>query len=177
MKDSSNNSSIIKLAIWLVFIIILVIMVKVNSKNNSDTETNDDGNVSETLSINNLNNNYKYNYLITINNEVYNYVGSKKDNKESGYLLHNGNYLYYYIENNNTYEIIDHNLIEINNLYDSIDSNLIDISYIKNEVINNNDYIVNIEELESTIVITIEYENNIYKLEYSDINLVDNIEY
>ncbi len=197
MEDGSNNktSAYIQLGIGLVFIIILVVFVKVNGVNNNDSKPqNEEKEEIKELTLDEklskLTDNYKYNYEITIGEIIYTYNGSKMGLKESGYLQINDNYLYYYKDNNYTYEVKDGGLFQIDNLYSNIDANYLDIEYIKNlikdyEYTNeDNVYTYNLENIQIIIntdkdnitSIQIINENN-YKLEYSDIGNIKEINY
>ena len=192
---SNKTSAYIQLGIGLVFIIVLVIIVKVsgvrNDENIPQNETKEEIKeltLDEKLS--KLTDNYKYNYEITIGDITYTYNGSKMGLKESGYLQINDNYLYYYKDNNYTYEVKNGGLFQIDNLYSNIDKNYIDIEYIKNLIkdkeytnednvytytIENNQIIINTDEDNITSII-ISNENN-YKLEYSEIGSIKEINY
>ena len=199
MNDENNKTSAyIQLGIGLVFIIILVIVVKVNGIKREDDipkekieETKEEiktSSVEEKLA--KLTDNFKYNYEIVIGDITYIYNGSKMGLKESGYLKINDNYLYYYKDNNYTYEVKDGGLFQIDNLYNSIDVNYLDINYIKNllkecEYTNeDNKYTYNLENMQIIIntdndnitSIMINNENN-YKLEFSDIGNIKEISY
>lgn len=197
MEDGSNNktSAYIQLGIGIVFIIILVVLVKVNGvkrdENIPQNKTKEEINeltIEEKL--NKITDNYKYNYEITIGDITYTYNGSKMGLKESGYLQINDNYLYYYKDNNYTYEVKDGGLFQIDNLYSNIDKNYIDIEYIKNLIKDkeytkeDNVYTYNLENIQIIIntsednitSIQIINENN-YKLEYSDIGNIKEINY
>ena len=197
MDDGSNNktSAYIQLGIGLVFIIILVIIVKVSGVNkdenipqNETKEEIKELTIDEKLS--KLTDNYKYNYEITIGEITYTYNGSKIGLKESGYLQINDNYLYYYKDNNYTYEVKDGGLFQIDNLYSNIDKNYIDIEYIKNLIkdkeytkednkytytIGSTQIIINTDK-DNITSIQINNENN-YKLEYSEIGSIKEINY
>ena len=183
MEDNKKMVAIIKLGFWLAFIIVLVIIVKFGNNSNKDNE-------KRLVDINDIGNNYKYKYEIKVNDNIYNYVGSKKDNKESGYLLTNNNYLYYYKENENTYSVLDGNLTLINNLYNGINVDLINVEHIKsiinniNSYKNNNIITYNVLGYQIDIIgsrdklnINILYDNIEYRLEFSDINKVKEITY
>ena len=199
MNDENNKTSAyIQLGIGLVFIIILVIVVKVNGIKREDDipkeekeETKEEiktSSVEEKLA--KLTDNFKYNYEIVIGDITYIYNGSKMGLKESGYLKINDNYLYYYKDNNYTYEVKDGGLFQIDNLYSNIDKNYIDIEYIKNlikdkEYTNeDNKYVYELENMQIIIntdndnitSIMINNENN-YKLEFSDIGNIKEISY
>ena len=110
--------------------------------------------------------------------------------KESGYLQINDNYLYYYKDNNYTYEVKDGGLFQIDNLYSNIDKNYLDLEYIKNLIkdyeytnednvytymIENMQVIINTDK-DNITSIQIINENN-YKIEYSDIGNIKEINY
>ena len=197
MEDGSNNktSAYIQLGIGLIFIIILVVIVKVSGiKKEENIPQNETKEEIKELTIddklNKLTDNYKYNYEITIGEITYTYNGSKMGLKESGYLKINDNYLYYYKDNNYTYEVKNGGLFQIDNLYDNIDTNYLNLDYIKNLIKDkeytkeNNKYIYTLENMQIIIntsednieSIIISNENN-YKLEYSEIGNIKEINY
>ena len=197
MEDGSNNktSAYIQLGIGLIFIIILVVIVKVSGiKKEENIPQNETKEEIKELTIddklNKLTDNYKYNYEITIGEITYTYNGSKMCLKESGYLKINDNYLYYYKDNNYTYEVKNGGLFQIDNLYDNIDTNYLNLDYIKNLIKDkeytkeNNKYIYTLENMQIIIntsednieSIIISNENN-YKLEYSEIGNIKEINY
>ena len=175
MEDGSNNktSAYIQLGIGLVFIIILVVIVKVSGvrKNENIPQNETKEEIKE----------------LTLDEKL----SKLTDNlKESGYLQINDNYLYYYKDNNYTYEVKNGGLFQIDNLYSNVDQNYLDIEYIKNlikdkEYTNeDNKYTYNLENIQIIInadkdnitSIQIINENN-YKLEYSDIGNIKEINY
>lgn len=197
MEDGSNNktSAYIQLGIGLIFIIILVVIVKVSGvkkeENISKNETKEEiKELSIDDKLNNLTDNYKYNYEITIGEITYTYNGSKMGLKESGYLKINDNYLYYYKDNNYTYEVKNGGLFQIDNLYSNIDINYLNLEYIKNLIKGkeytkeDNKYTYTLENMQIIIntsednieSIIISNENN-YKLEYSEIGNIKEINY
>ena len=197
MEDGSNNktSAYIQLGIGILFIIILIVVAKLSGGNTdeniSQNETKEEiKEVALDEKLAKITDNYKYNYEITIGDITYIYNGSKMGLKESGYLQINDNYLYYYKDNNYTYEVKNGGLFQIDNLYSNIDANYIDIEYIKNLIKDHeytkedNKYTYNLENIQiiidtsgdNIISIQIKNENN-YKLEYSEIGSIKEINY
>ena len=134
VKD--KTSSYIKLAIWLIFIIAMVVIIKVSGhKNNyNDKSENVEESVKEITyaeKLSQLNNNYRYNYEININNEIITYTGMKMDNREAGTKIQGDLNINYFKENGYTYEVKDGGLFQIDNLYTNIDSTLLDVNNIK----------------------------------------------
>ena len=197
MEDGSNNktSAYIQLGIGILFIIILIVVAQLSGGNTdeniSQNETKEEiKEVALDEKLAKITDNYKYNYEITIGDITYIYNGSKMGLKESGYLQINDNYLYYYKDNNYTYEVKNGGLFQIDNLYSNIDANYIDIEYIKNLIKDHeytkedNKYTYNLENIQiiidtsgdNIISIQIKNENN-YKLEYSEIGSIKEINY
>ena len=198
MKDNDKTVPIIKLSLWLIFIIVLIIIVKFGGKKDINNDVNtipETNNTIEKISFEEklakLTDNYKYSYIINIGDKTYTFNGSKMNNRESGYRLFLDEKLQYFKENGYTYEVKNGGLFQIDTLYNEIDSSLLDITNIKN-LINNQEYkieddkyIYTLDNREIIIStndnditnIEIKIGENIYNLNYSDIGKITDIAY
>ena len=181
--QTERGKAIIKLGGWFVFIIALIIFVLVSEKNANnnvidDTNSNKDE-VTETYEfllfsemINNLiNGNYEYSYNITSNNINYIYEGIKCNNEELGYKESIDKIIKYYINDQNTYQVILNEYVEITNLYEGIDTNFINLDVLFNNL---NEYLYNTVKNENTRVIT--YDKDGYKVSITtDLENITNI--
>ena len=181
--QTERGKAIIKLGGWFVFIIALIIFVLVSEKNANnnvidDTNSNKDE-VTETYEfllfsemINNLiNGNYEYSYNITSNNINYIYEGIKCNKEELGYKESIDKIIKYYINDQNTYQVILNEYVEITNLYEGIDTNFINLEVLFNNL---NEYLYNTVKNENTRVIT--YDKDGYKVSITtDLENITNI--
>ena len=181
--QTERGKAIIKLGGWFIFIIALIIFVLVSEKNANnnvidDTNSNKDE-VTETYEfllfsemINNLiNGNYEYSYNITSNNINYIYEGIKCNNEELGYKESIDKIIKYYINDQNTYQVILNEYVEITNLYEGIDTNFINLDVLFNNL---NEYLYNTVKNENTRVIT--YDKDGYKVSITtDLENITNI--
>ena len=181
--QTERGKAIIKLGGWFIFIIALIIFVLVSEKNANnnvidDTNSNKDE-VTETYEfllfsemINNLiNGNYEYSYNITSNNINYIYEGIKCNNEELGYKESIDKIIKYYINDQNTYQVILNEYVEITNLYEGIDTSFINLDVLFNNL---NEYLYNTVKNENTRVIT--YDKDGYKVSITtDLENITNI--
>ena len=180
---TERGKAIIKLGGWFIFIIALIIFVLVsekNANNNVIDDTNSDKDeVTETYEfllfsemINNLiNGNYEYSYNITSNNINYIYEGIKCNKEELGYKESIDKIIKYYINDQNTYQVILNEYVEITNLYEGIDTNFINLEVLFNNL---NEYLYNTVKNENTRVIT--YDKDGYKVSITtDLENITNI--
>lgn len=181
--QTERGKAIIKLGGWFIFIIALIIFVLVsekNANNNVIDDTNSDKDeVTETYEfllfsemINNLiNGNYEYSYNITSNNINYIYEGIKCNNEELGYKESIDKIIKYYINDQNTYQVILNEYVEITNLYEGIDTSFINLDVLFNNL---NEYLYNTVKNENTRVIT--YDKDGYKVSITtDLENITNI--
>ena len=181
--QTERGKAIIKLGGWFIFIIALIIFVLVSEKNANnnvidDTNSNKDE-VTETYEfllfsemINNLiNGNYEYSYNIVNNGITYIYNGIKCNNEELGYKESIDKIIKYYINDQNTYQVILNEYVEITNLYEGIDTNFINLDVLFNNL---NEYLYNTVKNENTRVIT--YDKDGYKVSITtDLENITNI--
>ena len=181
--QTERGKAIIKLGGWFIFIIALIIFVLVsekNANNNVIDDTNSDKDeVTETYEfllfsemINNLiNGNYEYSYNIVNNGITYIYNGIKCNNEELGYKESIDKIIKYYINDQNTYQVILNEYVEITNLYEGIDTSFINLDVLFNNL---NEYLYNTVKNENTRVIT--YDKDGYKVSITtDLENITNI--
>ena len=197
--DNNKITALIKLGIWLVFIVVIFIVVNLGNKN--DTELNnsfENSNQEETKpltyeeKLNKLNDNFKFNYEIKIDNNIYYFSGTRLLTKESGYRLYDSEYVYYFVEDNIIKEVKNGELFDLENLYENIDVNNLKINQIKesikgkkyieeenkyNYLLENNKIVTLYSDSENIRKIEIYLGDDYYKLEFSDIGLVKEIKY
>ena len=122
-KDNSQRfNAFIKLCLWGIFIVFILLISnlgseKVNNFNKEET------NISYQEKLNKLNNNFKYNYEIKVNDEVYNFVGSKLLDKEVGSRSYKEETINYYVENDKSYLVENNELKEMDDLYQDLNKN------------------------------------------------------
>ena len=190
VNDKFN--AFIKLCLWGIFIVFVVLVSSLSNNKIDDNTDSNNKQITYQDKLNKLSNNYKFKYEIKVNNEIYTFEGSKLTDKEIGTRNYNDNVISYYIENGMSYKIVDDKLKEFDNLYDSINTNNLNIDNIKAEL-NLNKYleqdgkysyilgdnkIVNVYSNEENITkIEIYIGEDYYKLEFSDIGLIKEINY
>lgn len=191
-KDNSQRfNAFIKLCLWGIFIVFILLISnlgseKVNNFNKEET------NISYQEKLNKLNNNFKYNYEIKVNDEVYNFVGSKLLDKEVGSRSYKEETINYYVENDKSYLVENNELKEMDDLYQDLNKNIFNVNVIKQEIKekeylkDNNKYsyilddnkIIYIYSDDKNITkIEIFIASDYYKLEFSEIGLIKEINY
>ncbi|MBE6156514.1 MAG: hypothetical protein E7161_02090 [Firmicutes bacterium] len=198
-KDNDKITSIVKLGLWLTFIAVLIIVANfgTNKNNTNDNVLNNSNEQKESVltyeeKLNKLTDNYKFNYEINADGQVYNYVGTRLSTRESGYRLNNDTYLYYYIEDGAIHEVKDETLYRLETLYEKLDVDNLDVSKIKSSIKNkefneengkysylleNNKKVSVYTDSENITKIEIYIGKDYYKLEFTDIGLVEKIKY
>lgn len=193
--DNQKFNAFIKLCLWGIFIVFVVLISNFGSKKvsvDNNKETEEVKTITYEEKLDKLKDNYKYKYEIKIDDEVFNFVGSKNKNNESGHRLYNEEQLYYYIDSGVLYEVVDNQLKELEDLYENIDKNIIDVDKIKEsitskEYLKDNNKYSYILENNKIVYVYVNNENiekieiylgeDYYKLEFSDIGLVGEINY
>ncbi len=209
--DNDRFNALIRFGLWIAFIVVLVVIARTSpqvkkepiiSPEVEEKEEKTDLSLEEIL--NNINNNYSYEYTIRIKNLEYTYVGTKMldsngNNKEYGFRTikkenaTDSDYFEYFIDNNWTYEVKNGGLDKIDNskIYNGINADNIDLNKIKESILdieytqNDKEYTYNLDK--KTIVIIVE-ENNIfsvkiedstgtYDLVFNDINNIKEVNY
>lgn len=158
--QTDRGKALIKLLLWMVFIVILIVLVIVSERNanseildvdkpeNNATDTpsepeNVEYEAYNTMITNLLANNYEYEYLITTATDSIILTGFKNPDKEIGFKETSSGITKYFIDSTGTYELNMNTYSIIDNLYSEFDS-----SYLNLELLFNNlsEYLYNTEE-------------------------------
>ena len=158
--QTDRGKALIKLLLWMVFIVILIVLVIVSERNanseildvdkpeNNVTDTpsepeNVEYEAYNTMITNLLANNYEYEYLITTATDSIILTGFKNPDKEIGFKETSSGITKYFIDSTGTYELNMNTSSIIDNLYSEFDS-----SYLNLELLfsNLNEYLYNTEE-------------------------------
>ena len=176
--QTERGKSLIKLGLWLIFILAIIIFAYTNKNDETVNNENKEIEEKETYEFKKydemidslLNSNYEFNYDIVIDDNNYLFNGTKCNNEVLGYKESNIGIVKYYISDN-TYQVILKDLVPIENLYENIDTNYLDLNILFNNL---NEYLYNIEKNEDTRVIT--YKKEGYQVEVTtNLNNVTNI--
>ena len=160
--QTERGKSLIKLGLWLIFILAIIIFTYTNKNDETVNNENKEIEEKETYEFKKydemidslLNSNYEFNYDIVIDDNNYLFNGTKCNNEVLGYKESNMGIVKYYISDN-TYQVILKDLVPIENLYENIDTNYLDLNILFNNL---NEYLYNIEKNEDTRVITYKKE-------------------
>lgn len=173
--QTERGKAIVKLGLWLVFILALIIFALVNKNDNTINKENEGTEEKEVYEFKKydemieslLDSNYEFNYDIVINDTNYLFNGTKCNNEVLGYKESNMGIIKYYISDN-TYQVVLKELVPIENLYENIDINYLDLNILFNNL---NEYLYNIEKNDNKRTIT--YKKDGYQVEV--ITNLDNI--
>lgn len=173
--QTERGKAIVKLGLWLVFILALIIFALVNKNDNTINKENEETEEKEVYEFKKydemieslLDSNYEFNYDIVINDINYLFNGTKCNNEVLGYKESNMGIIKYYISDN-TYQVVLKELVPIENLYENIDINYLDLNILFNNL---NEYLYNIEKNDNKRTIT--YKKDGYQVEV--ITNLDNI--
>jgi len=203
-EEKDKTGAIVKLGLWLIFISVLTISVKLggNKIENNIEKVKEEikeeiKEISYEDKLNKLDNNYKYEYIIKIENDTFKYTGTKmiKNNyvNESGVFTHNEEVKYnYFLENGFSYIVNNGGLDKLETIYDiRINPKYLDLIELKNELLNkeyrldDEKYVYEIEERKIVVscnkddITTIEIfiGEDFYKLNISDIGKIKDITY
>lgn len=160
--QTERGKSLIKLGLWLIFILAIIIFAYTNKNDETVNNENKEIEEKETYEFKKydemidslLNSNYEFNYDIVIDDNNYLFNGTKCNNEVLGYKESNMGIVKYYISDN-TYQVILKDLVPIENLYENIDTNYLDLNILFNNL---NEYLYNIKKNEDTRVITYKKE-------------------
>ena len=158
--QTDRGKALIKLLLWMVFIVILIVLA-IASERNGNNEILDvdkpEDNVTDTPSepekveyetyntmiTNLLANNYEYEYLITTASDSIILTGFKNPDKEIGFKETNSGITKYFIDSTGTYELNMNTSSIIDNLYSEFDSSYLNLELLFNNL---NEYLYNTEE-------------------------------
>lgn len=155
MKKTPKGAAIVKLIGYIIFFVLLALFCLISSliasvtpSKNSEpakkepiTEPVDEPtkdldiynlNIKGLISLEQkiLNNNYRYNYEITINEEKYIFNGNHSKDSDTGYKESNTGIIKYFIDNTGIYQETTSELILITSIYDNLNANYFDLSYL-----------------------------------------------
>ena len=170
--QTDRGKALMKLLLWMVFIVILIVLVIVSEKNdNSDILDTDkpENNVTDTprkpenidyaayntMLTNLLANNYEYEYLITTATDSVILTGFKNPDKEIGFKEADAGITKYYLDSTGTYELNMNIPTIIDNLYSEFDSSYLDLELLFNNL---NEYLYNTKENAGIRTITYDKE-------------------
>lgn len=194
LKDKKEKAKI-ELAVYGIFFVIVIIFVRVSSNNNYVDNTPDNNFESFILEVED---NYEYDTLVTINEDTYHYYGKVLGNNSTINLIEEDVTYSYYLNNNKYYVLEDNNyvLTDKKTIYPYIDERYLNVTVIKEYLSiaenKDNSYTVKVSDLllnnESNEEISIYIEEgdkniiidytNLFKQTQKDINkLVVNITY
>ena len=152
MKDKNfwktdKGNSLIKLVLWLLFVLFLVMVFAFNENKieKNEEEKKVEEQVVETeifkpydeMQKNILSNGYQYTYEIIGTDFKFTYTGSVCNNKNIGFKESNAEIIKYFIKDGMHYQVKLDTLEQINNLYENIDSSFLDINLLFNNLKNN----------------------------------------
>ena len=158
--QTDRGKALIKLLLWMVFIIILIVLAIVSERNgnseildvdkpeNNATDTPSEPEIIEyeaynTMITNLLANNYEYEYLITTATDSIILTGFKNPDKEIGFKETSSGITKYFIDSTGTYELNMNTSSIIDNLYSEFDSSYLNLELLFNNL---NEYLYNTEE-------------------------------
>lgn len=158
--QTDRGKALIKLLLWMVFIVILIVLVIVSERNanseildvdkpeNNVTDTpsepeNVEYEAYNTMITNLLANNYEYEYLITTATDSIILTGFKNPDKEIGFKETSSGITKYFIDSTGTYELNMNTSSIIDNLYSEFDSSYLNLELLFNNL---NEYLYNTEE-------------------------------
>ncbi len=134
--STERGKAVIKLSIYLVFIILVIIFVNVTSSMNKiikDTKIVEDVTPTiQEMKDDLLKNNYKYTYTITKDTKKTVYSGERLKKEEVGTKENEIETIKYYVNDVTYYQIKMGEKIETNNLYDGFNINMMDSEFILN---------------------------------------------
>lgn len=158
--QTDRGKALIKLLLWMVFIVILIVLAIVSERNgnseildvdkpeNNATDTpsepeNVEYEAYNTMITNLLANNYEYEYLITTATDSIILTGFKNPDKEIGFKETSSGITKYFIDSTGTYELNMNTYSIIDNLYSEFDSSYLNLELLFNNL---NEYLYNTEE-------------------------------
>ena len=171
--QTDRGKALIKLLLWILFIVIVLGAFIMQEKDNIDDyqmpsnevtneESQEDDNnfkkysdMQEEL----LNNNYLYKYIITNSEEKIVFSGIKNGTNETGYKETKAGIIKYQIVDGIVSQINMDEITNIDNLYENIDRNYLDISLLFNNL---SEYLYSTEKEDSKRTIT--YDKDGYKV-------------
>lgn len=172
LKDKREKAKL-ELLLYGIFFLILIIFIRISSfMNNSNIKNNS----NEILFTENIDDNYAYDMVITIDNNNYHYHGKMLGHNGTIFFDKNSNVLKYYIINDKYYTMEDNNyiLVEEKDIFPYIDYKYLNINnikgYLNNSIKDGNSYKAVVSELNELYAdIKIDNDNNTIEMDYSNI--------
>ena len=170
--QSERGKAIIKLGLWMIFIVILIAVVIFSDTSSEDikltpTEEETPNTETENYEFVNYNdmidklllNNYEYTYTITTLDNKYIYTGWKNNNQELGFKEDTIGIIKYFIDNTGSYRINLDNRELITDLYSNFDASYLNLSMLFDNL---NEYLYSVEK--NANVRTITYDKEGYQV-------------
>ena len=173
MWNTEQGRAIIKLSLFGIFALILILIIRIRGEVTSEYFVNySPSTISYEEKISNLkNNNFDFEYIVTINNNKTIYKGTKENSNESGYKEDGSGIYKYTIEDGIVYKINIDQQEQIYNLYENIDSNYLNVSYVL-ALIETSTY----EKIDNAYIYYV--DDKIIKVSFNDNNITNiNINY
>ncbi len=193
--QSTRGKAIIKLSIWVIFILIVFLIGSLNSKpvskpqeNTNDNETNEDATDKEEIPTDILdlsNKDYEYAYKITLQEQDYYIHGQVNQDGEFGYKETQTGTIKYEKIDNMVYQVNLEEKTEITNFYEGLNAEFLDYPALStilseynchSEVCNfsYNNYLIEINKLTNdSFKINISNDLEKYELTYQNITARD----
>ena len=165
--QSERGKAIIKLGLWMIFIVILIAVVIFSDTRSNDIELppaeetpNTETENYEFVNYNDmidklLLNNYEYTYTITTLDNRYIYTGWKNNNQELGFKEDTIGIIKYFIDNTGSYRINLDNRELITDLYSNFDASYLNLSMLFDNL---SEYLYSVEKNTDTRTITYDKE-------------------
>lgn len=169
--QSERGKAIIKLGLWMIFIVILIAVVIFSDTGSNDIELppaeetpNTETENYEFVNYNDmidklLLNNYEYTYTITTLDNKYIYTGWKNNNQELGFKEDTIGIIKYFIDDTGCYRINLDNRELITDLYSNFDASYLNLSMLFDNL---NEYLYSVEK--NANVRTITYDKEGYQV-------------
>ena len=165
--QSERGKTIIKLGLWMIFIVILIAVVIFSDTRSNDIELppaeetpNTETENYEFVNYNDmidklLLNNYEYTYTITTLDNKYIYTGWKNNNQDLGFKEDVNGITKYFIDETGSYRINMDNRELITDLYSNFDSSYLNLSMLFDNL---SEYLYSVEKNADTRTITYDKE-------------------
>lgn len=169
--QSERGKAIIKLGLWMIFIVILIAVVIFSDTRSNDIELppaeetpNTETENYEFVNYNDmidklLLNNYEYTYTITTLDNRYIYTGWKNNNQELGFKEDASGIIKYFIDETGNYRINLDNRELITDLYSNFDASYLNLSMLFDNL---SEYLYSVEK--NADVRTITYDKEGYQV-------------
>lgn len=166
--QSERGKAIIKLGLWMIFIVILIAVVIFSDTSSEDikltpTEEETTNTETENYEFTNYNDmidklllyNYEYTYTITTLDSKYIYTGWKNNNQDLGFKEDTNGITKYFIDETGSYRINMDNRELITDLYSNFDASYLNLSMLFDNL---SEYLYSVEKNTDTRTITYDKE-------------------